>query len=214
MFNSTFKRFLLLLAMFIPLTAFAQKSRTYSPVLVLNQLHAFQAQRGYDGFSAGFGLTKFDDDSALAARWSRDPQFLNALYPFATANGGGSFYAIWRMRPGDNLSRSPVIFFGDDGTEYVVARNARELISLVMLDTDNDNDAEHEADEDFSAFTRPGSGYSSNLQHHNFAVWVQQNTPRTASNASDDHDLIIKRAQRLYEPSFKQWKNKYVQRRR
>ncbi len=212
MFNSIFKRSLLLLAMFIPLAAFAQKSRAYSPVLVLNQLHAFQQQHGYDGFSAGFGLTKFDDDSALAARWSRDPQFLKALYPFAQANGGGSFYAIWQMRPGDSLSRSPVIFFGDDGSEYVVAQNARELISLVMLDTDND--AEHEADEDFSAFTRPGNGYSTSPQHHNFAVWVQQNTPRTASNASDDHDRIIKRAQTRYEPAFKQWKNKYVKRQR
>jgi hypothetical protein len=210
MSKTMFKHYLLLLVMLIPLVAFAQKSRAYSPVLVLNQLHAFHQQHGYEGFDPGFGLTTFDDDSALAAGWSRDPQFLSALYPFARANGSRAFYAIWQMNPRDNLSRSPVIYFGDDGSEYVVAQNARELISLVMLDTESDA----ESDGDFSAFTRSNTGYSTSHAHSSFSAWLQQSAPRVQSDLDGDNEIIIKRAQRKYEPAFKKWKKKYVKRKR
>jgi hypothetical protein len=207
---SMFKQYLFLLATLLPFAAYAQSNRAYSPVLVLNQLHAFQQKHGYDGFNPGFSLIAFDDDSQLSG-WSRDPQFLRALYPFARANGGRSFYAIWQMSPGQNLSRSPVVLFGDDGTEHVVARNARELISLVTLETDTEDDAE--PDEDFSAFTRPGSGYSPYRTHSNFAAWVEQNSPRVHNNDPEaGNEIIIKRAQQQYEPAFKRWKVKYLNR--
>jgi hypothetical protein len=200
-----FKRYLLLMALLIPLASYAQKSRAYSPVPVLNQLHAFQLQHGFERYCEGFGVTKFDDDSALAAGWSRDPQFLKALYPFAQATASGAFYAIWQMKPGDSLSNSPIVLFGDEGGEHVVAQNVEELLSLVMLDT------EPEIDDDLAAFTRPSNGYTISPAHREYTGWVAHSFPRVDP---DDHEIIVERAQKRYGPAFKKWKKKYVKRKK
>lgn len=184
----------------------AQSRRAYSPVPTLNKLYAFQQKHGTVSYASGFGLTRFDDDTPLEAGWSRDPAFLGSLYPFARATGNGSFYAIWRIHPGDNLSRSPIVLFGGDGSEYVVAQNVEELLSLVMVDSEPTVD-----DDDLAAFVRPGSGYRASPAFPAYSEWVEDSYPVVVNRAPD---VIVKRAQVRYGPAFKKWKKRYVKRKR
>ncbi|WP_449352804.1 hypothetical protein [Streptomyces shaanxiensis] len=106
----------------------------YSPVEELNLLKGFQDRVGYENFARGFGLTEYGDISGLVAGWSRDPAFTGRLVPFAQATGGGSFYALWRIDDREDLATLPVVVFGDEGGEHVVARHVRELFQLLGFD--------------------------------------------------------------------------------
>ncbi|MEU6223140.1 hypothetical protein [Streptomyces sp. NPDC047042] len=105
----------------------------YSPVEELNLLKAFQDRVGYENFAQGFGLTEYGEVSGLLA-WSEDPEFTGRLIPFAQATGGGSFYALWRLDDREDQATLPVVVFGDEGGEHVVARNIRELFQLLGFD--------------------------------------------------------------------------------
>jgi hypothetical protein len=108
----------------------------YSPVALLNSLWKLQKRVGFEEYAAGFGLTDYGDTSGLVAGWSKDPEFLAAFVPFAQANGSGSFYALWLAEPGSNLVDQPVVVFGDEGGQHVVARNLGEFLSLLAYDTE------------------------------------------------------------------------------
>ncbi|MEX3105965.1 MULTISPECIES: hypothetical protein [unclassified Streptomyces] len=109
---------------------------TYSPVPELNLLKDFQDEVGYENFADGFGLTEYGDVSGLVAGWSDDPEFTGGLIPFAQATGGGSFYALWRLDDRTDLATLPVVVFGDEGGQHVVARDLRELFRLLGFDTE------------------------------------------------------------------------------
>src|SRR4051794_33348434 len=100
-------------------------SDPYSPVPELNLLMALQNRLGFENYADGFGLTDFGDTSGVEAGWSKDPEFLSRLVPFAQANGTGSMYALWRVDDRSDLATLPVVVFGDEGGQHVVARNLR-----------------------------------------------------------------------------------------
>ncbi|WP_431956488.1 hypothetical protein [Nocardia lijiangensis] len=108
----------------------------YSPVGELNLLKELQDGLGFENYSDGFGLTDFGDLSGLVAGWSKDLEFTDRLIPFAQANGSGSFYALWRLDDRDDLSSLPVVVFGDEGGQHVVARHVRELFQLLGFDSE------------------------------------------------------------------------------
>ena len=103
----------------------------YSPIPELNALWSLQQQEGFEEYAEGFALTEYADPSGLAAGWSKDPAFLSRLIPFAQANGSGSFYALWKVDDRPDLATLPVVVFGDEGGQHVVARNLRELFQLL-----------------------------------------------------------------------------------
>ncbi|MDP9795316.1 hypothetical protein J2S43_003828 [Catenuloplanes nepalensis] len=70
-----------------------------------------QDEVGCEEYADGFGLDDWDDKSGLEADWSKDPEFLSALIPFARATGGGSFYALWRIDDRADLAALPVVAF-------------------------------------------------------------------------------------------------------
>src|SRR5688572_7054759 len=109
--------------------------KPYSPIPELNRLRKLQKRLGFEGYSAGFGLTKFDRKKDLAIGWTKAPEFLHRLVPFAQANGTGSVYALWRVDERE-LAALPVVVLGDEGGYHVVARNIRELLALLAVDVD------------------------------------------------------------------------------
>src|SRR2546430_16116125 len=100
----------------------------HSPVPELNLLEELQDQLGPEHCSAGFELTAYGDTSGLEAGWSKAPEFLGRLVPFGQATHSGSFYALWRVDDRADLATLPVVVFGDEGGQHVVARNLRELL--------------------------------------------------------------------------------------
>ena len=161
---------------------------TYSPVPELNLLKAFQDEAGYGQYSDGFGLDDYDDKSGLSAGWSKDPDFLARLTPFATATGGGSFYALWRPS-------LVVVLFGDEGGQHVVARSLPELFQLLTFDE------EPSVDWDGVSYYRPDD-HEASPEHDAYVAWLRTRFDR---EPVDDPDAIVAAAQAESGERFAAW---------
>ncbi|MEV6348442.1 hypothetical protein [Actinoplanes sp. NPDC051851] len=175
-------------------------STDYSPVPELNLLKDLQDEVGYGEYADGFGLDEFGDTSGLVAGWSKDPAFLARLIPFARATGGGSFYAFWRVDDRDDLARLPVVVFGDEGGQHVVARDLRELFQLIAYD------AEISVDWDEAYYYR-GDGHEPSDAHADFVTWLGERFGRAPA---EDPDAVVAAAQAAYGRSFGAWASAYL----
>ncbi|WP_033337562.1 hypothetical protein [Catenuloplanes japonicus] len=166
----------------------------YSPVPELNLLWDLQDEAGYEQYADGFGLDDWDDKSGLEAGWSKDPAFLAALLPFARATGGGSFYALWRVDDRADLAALPVVVFGDEGGQHVVARNLRELFQILTFD------AEPMIDWDEATYYRAEDDDTHRDAHDDFVAWLAEHfrlPPVT------DADAVVAAAQAEFGERFK-----------
>ncbi|MBU2668800.1 hypothetical protein KOI35_35345 [Actinoplanes bogorensis] len=170
---------------------------SYSPVPELNLLKAFQEQTGGSYYADGFALTDYDDKSGLTAGWSDDAEFLAGLTPFAEATGSGSFYAFWHL---DDRSDPPVVVFGDEGGQHVVARNVREVLILLTFD------AEPMVDWDEVTFYRaPDDEHST--AHDAYVTWLAEHFDLSPT---DDPDAIVKVAQAEFGDRFTAWADAHL----
>ncbi|MEV6301366.1 hypothetical protein AB0M02_18295 [Actinoplanes sp. NPDC051861] len=175
-------------------------STDFSPVPELNQLKEFQDRTGYEQYADGFGLDAWNDTSGLEAGWSKDPEFLSRLLPFARATGGGSFYALWRVDDRDDLSTLPVAAFGDEGGEYVVARDVRELFQLLAFDS------EISVSWDSVYFYRDEEDEHS-AYHDEFVAWLDE---QFGLAPADDPDAVLEAARDEFGERFETFKNAFL----
>lgn len=168
----------------------------YSPVPELNRLMEFQDEVGYGQYADGFGLDDWNDTSGLAAGWSTEPEFLNALIPFARATDGGSFYALWKVDDRDDLATLPVVVFGDEGGQHVVARDLRELFRIATFD------AEPMVDWDGVTYYR-GADDEHRDSHAEFVAWLGEE-PVT------DPGAIVTAAQAAYGARFAEFTARFL----
>ncbi|MDR0737100.1 MAG: hypothetical protein LBF51_09815 [Zoogloeaceae bacterium] len=78
---------------------------------------------GLDEGDISESFSILDDGKTGLSAWSSQKAFLDRLHPFAAANGSGSFYAIWDDGSGHPLNQMPIVVFGDEGGEHIVAEN-------------------------------------------------------------------------------------------
>ncbi|MBM2623511.1 hypothetical protein JIG36_49260 [Actinoplanes sp. LDG1-06] len=173
---------------------------SYSPVPELNLLKAFQDENGFGEYADGFGLTDYDDKSGLSAGWSDDNDFLAGLIPFATATGGGSFYALWRVDDRADLATLPVVVFGDEGGQHVVARDLPDLFRLLTFD------AEPMIDWDEVTFYR-AADHEHRPAHAAYVTWLGT---QFGLAPTDDPDTIVSKARGEFGPRFTEWADRYL----
>lgn len=167
----------------------------------LRKLIEFQEKESdFENYSQGFGVD-FDDRSGLKYGWSDTPDFLERLYPFAQANGTGSFYAIWDDGSGNSLADMPVVVFGDEGGQWVVAQNFSELLQLLTYDREiyvdhaccyfykDENDEDYEESEDADKFRN----------------WLQETLNISSIDAEDEIATIVIDAQAEIQEEFNEW---------
>ncbi|MFF3373549.1 hypothetical protein ACFYXF_11440 [Streptomyces sp. NPDC002680] len=170
----------------IPLPGDAMNT-AYSPVTEFNLLMDLQDRIGYENFADGFGLTEYGDLSGLVAGWSDDLEFTGRLIPFAQATGGGSFYALWKIDDRTDLATLPVVVFGDEGGQHVVARDVRELFQLLGFDAEISVDWERAyfyRDED-EPYTEGRDEYVAWLDQH-FGLPVATNPDAVLAAAQEE----------------------------
>jgi len=175
---------------------------TYSPVAELNLLKELQERLGFENYAEGFGLFDYGDDSGLRAGWSKDPEFLARLIPFAQANGTGSFYALWRLDDRAELATLPVVVFGDEGGQHVVARDVLEILRLVGLDT------EITVGWDENYFYLDSEDDEHTEGHAEYVAWLEENFRLTVP---DDPDAVIAVAGEKYGQRFVDWYGQYLE---
>ncbi|MBE1575549.1 hypothetical protein ACFORH_00905 [Amycolatopsis roodepoortensis] len=164
----------------------------YSPIPVLNELKDLYDSAG-DYLADGFELYDYDDKSSFPQELD-DPAFLSRLIPFAQANGSGSTYAIWRADDATDLALSPVVVFGDEGGEHVIARDFTDFLRLLGFD------AEIMVGHD-SAYYYREEGDDHSGSHEQFVAWLRERglTP------ADDPDGVVAAAQEAYGERFRAW---------
>ncbi|MET8976990.1 hypothetical protein ABZX85_15350 [Streptomyces sp. NPDC004539] len=173
---------------------------TYSPVPELNLLKDFEDEVGYENFADGFGLTEYGDVSGLVAGWSGDPEFLARLIPFAQATGGGSFYALWKIDDRADLATLPVVVFGDEGGQYVVARDLRELLRLLGFDAEISVDWE-------SVYFYRDEDEPHSPSHDTYAAWLHE---RFGLSVAQDPDAVLAAAGEELGQRFADWAEPYL----
>lgn len=168
----------------------------YSPVPELNELRELQDRFGF--LSYAFELIRFGDPREIEAGLSSDPDFVGRLTAFAYANGSGATYAFWRCNDRHDLASSPVVFFGDDGGEFVVARNLRELLQILGFD------AEIYVRDDELVFDRNDERSGG---HEEFVTWLQTHL---GLMPAEDPGQIVAAAQAELGQSFAEWAGRYL----
>jgi hypothetical protein len=158
----------------------------------LEKLLVFEGESS-DSYAECFELT-VDDKGGLRS-WSKNPEFLDRLFPFAQATGGGSFYALWAGDSAKSASEMPVVVFGDEGGAHVVARNLRELLQLLTFDVEPMVDLEGVTfyrDEDHDGSDRAEA----------YRAWLEA---ELGLEPLDDADTLVADAQAEHEGAFQEW---------
>ena len=86
-------------------------------------------------YSEGFEIV-CDDGIGILSTYSNDEDFQNRFTVFAKADSTGSNYAFWAKGKDSSLEKCPVVVFGSEGGVRVVARDLRELLQLLSMDTE------------------------------------------------------------------------------
>ena len=132
--------------------------------------------------------------------WSKEEDFLNKLIPFASANSTGSIYAIWINDSNNSLSQMPIVVFGDEGGEYVVAENILQLLHLLTYDT------EIIIDDNGVRYIKEKDKYRESKNLREYLKWIKSNYNL---EQIDRPEQIIKTVQDKYSQSFEHWISKY-----
>lgn len=170
--------------------------RVPAPLLALL---VFEDEVGSENYSQALSLY-VDDKSGLKHGWSSEPAFLEALFPVATANASGSFYALWKAPDCAGPETWPVVVFGDEGGEWVVARDLATLLAVSAFDVEPMVDHEevhfHKGPSDWPS---PSIG--------RYRMWLAQSF---AIDPSGDPNALVAEAQALWQRKFDQWKGPFL----
>lgn len=81
----------------------------------------------------GFEWLEDEKNYSLKAGFSDNPEFLSKLFTFAQANHSGSIYALWKANENMSVEDFPVIMFGDEGGQMVVAENSNSFLEMLSI---------------------------------------------------------------------------------
>ncbi|WP_423598583.1 hypothetical protein [Roseateles sp. MS654] len=148
-------------------------------------------------YSAALRLSA-ENRSRLARGWSADPAFLSRLIPFARAGASGSFYALWDPDPSRMTTPAqwPVVAFGEDGGEWVVARDVRELLVIGSCD------AEPRIDFDRAHYVRSEHHYRKSDGLDAYGEWLRASFQL---EPVEDPDAILQAAQAEWQEELERW---------
>jgi hypothetical protein len=166
----------------------------------LLQILEFQSKSGGDVFSEGFGLSS-NVKQGLYYGWSKNPDFLNNLFPFAMANRSGSFYAFWNNSTTANLNDMPIAIFGDEGGEHIVAEDFLQLLKILTYDS------EPMVDHDAVMYYKDEEQYRPSPKLDSFKRWIKE---AFDIDSIDSPDELVNLAQKKYQGAFNDWKLKYL----
>ena len=163
----------------------------------LLQLLTFQNR--YPQYSEALSLSD-DEQSGLVHGWSSNPDFLGHLVAFARANASGSFYALWNDGANSWPEQWPVVIFGDEGGEWVVAADITGLLRISSYDT------EPSVGSDGVSFYRDPKWWEPSQFAEEFRSWLKA---EMQIEATDDPDEIVQDAQAKFQAAFDKWKCAY-----
>lgn len=175
----------------------SQNFMGYPVPTILVDLLAFKADYAIDDYySESFEL--IINDKYELRTLSKEPAFLNRLFPFAQADNNGSFYAFWLDKKQD-LNTAPIVVFGSHGGYHVVANNLRSLLRLLSLDV------EPMIDEDGVYYYKDEENYEPSLYSRKFKKWLREYCYLSPISTNFVAEQLVEEAQDLYQELFLWW---------
>lgn len=157
---------------------------------------------GYANYSHAIVLIDDHDKSGLIHGGSSDPAYLQRLIPFAEATNSGSFYALWDNTGSEDLTEWPVVIFGDEGGQWVVAKNVDELLRITTFDQ------EPYVDYDSGVYFFPPDPGDQSLLHRpskhiaKYKSWLKSTLG--IESTTEPNEIVIA-AQQEFERAFEDW---------
>ncbi|MBK6691456.1 MAG: hypothetical protein IPG50_04535 [Myxococcales bacterium] len=176
---------------------------------VLAKLVQFQNDVGAEMYSECFALATDDKglfkgscapDGKPVASKANEKRFLEALLPIAGANGTGSVYAAWNDGTAKTVEEMPVVVFGDEGGEHVVAENLAGLLAIVA------GDVEPMVDWDGVSYYK-SPDHEPRPENDAYRTWLAENV---GLKTVPKPDAIVKKAQKRYGAAFKKWMKSFA----
>ena len=167
----------------------------------LAKLLEFQNKFGEETYSECFSLSYYKDRFKELETWSDSAEFVNSIYPFARANGSGSFYALWDNKKGSELSDVPVVIFGDEGGIFIVARNLLGFLQILAFGP------EPSVDPESGVTLYKGDDFE---PQENAAAYVEWLKETFKIEKIQDPESIIREAQNECQQLFTDWSSKLL----
>lgn len=165
----------------------------------LEKLIHFQTNiSSFENYSEGFGVSA--NEMTGLKRWSKDPSFLDRLFPFAQANCSGSFYAIWNDGTTKPINEMPVVVFGDEGGVHIVAENILQLLHLLTFDV------EISVDHEEVYFYKDKDNYEEREDLGKYLKWLKENYNLDQIKKPKP---MVTAAQKKYKKQFSNWFGQY-----
>ncbi|MBP4137403.1 hypothetical protein [Flavobacterium geliluteum] len=165
----------------------------------LEKLIYFQTNiSSFENYSQGFGVL-IDDKTGLKS-WSKESLFIDKLFPFAQANGSGSFYAIWNDETTKPMNEMPIVVFGDEGGVHIVAENILQLLHLITFDTEISVDFEE------IYFYKDEDDYEESEDLDEFLKWLKGDY---GLDQIQEPSAVISSAQEKHKEAFDKWFGQY-----
>ena len=168
------------------------------PVVLEKLIHFQNNTSAFECYSQGFGV--YIDDWYGIKTWSEEEAFLNRVYPFAQANCSGSFYTIWDDGTGKALDQMPIVVFGDEGGEHIVAENLLQLLHLLTFDN------EISVSFDGVYFYKDDEDYEESEDLQKYLNWLKNDYNLEQVTNPDE---IIEAAQLNHKEAFDTWSKQY-----
>ncbi|MGI5201988.1 hypothetical protein ACQEU6_10455 [Spirillospora sp. CA-108201] len=169
-----------------------------SPVPELSLLAELERRLEGEFISDGFELFEFGEPKHDG--WSDAREFVEAVLPFAQANGSGSFYAMWRIDDRADLATLPIVVFGDEGGVHVTSRNLRDLFRQLASDRPLYVDWSDAYFGEYEGYHRERDGAPE--AHQAYVAWLDQHFG--LGPASDPNELV-EAAQKDFGARFETW---------
>jgi hypothetical protein len=167
----------------------------------LLRLLDYQNSKGYGSYSQALSLSS-EEQSGLIHGWCAEQGFLDGLIAIAQANGSGSFYALWNNHTTADPELWPVVAFGDEGGEWVVARNLAELLQLSTFD------AEPMIDNTGVTFYKDLDSFEPSEYADDYQGWLQS---EFGIQCTEDPETIGARARAEFQQAFDDWVSPYFE---
>jgi len=184
------------------LKEYSQNFMGYPVPTILVDLLTFETDNAIDAdYSESFELM-IDDKYGLRTL-SKEPVFLDQLFPFAQADNHGSFYAFW-LGKGQDLNTAPIVVFGSEGGYHVVANNLLSLLRLLSLDV------EPIVDEDGVYYDKDEENYEPSPYSRKFRKWLREYYFLSPISTNFVSKQLVEEAQELYQELFLLWMAPFV----
>lgn len=174
----------------------------------LKSLLEFQVSENVPSYYSN-AIYLMTEETSLVENYSTEEEFLKAFIPFAEANSSGSVYAFWIQNKEEDLSKAPIVAFGDEGGIFVVAQNMLELLQIAAYDVEAVVYEDEFYFQDKEALEEDGEFTAADFNTE-YLDWLRSDAKLKPILTIDGVDAIVDQAQATYQEKLEEYVKRFM----